>query len=60
MAYRYTLLDAKNSGALKAISGVVSSSTQFVDYINEAQRRLMKRGDFFGMVQTMKLLFQEP
>ena len=52
------MLDAKNSGALKAISGVVSSSTQFIDYINEAQRRLMKRGDFFGMVQTMKLLFQ--
>ena len=58
MAYRYTLLNAKDSGALKAISGVSPSSTQFIDYLNEAQRRLMKRGNFDGMEQTMNLLFQ--
>ena len=45
--YRYTLKDARNSGPLKAISGVCSTSTQFSDLVNEAQRRLSRRGDWF-------------
>ena len=58
MAYQFTLLDAKNRGAFRAISGVSSNSAKFIDLVNEAQSRLIKRGDFFGMVQTMQLLFQ--
>lgn len=45
--YKYTLSDARNSGALKAISGVCSSSQKFADLLNEAQRRLLRRGDWF-------------
>jgi hypothetical protein len=56
--YKYTLQDARNSGALKAISGVCSTTQQFTDYINEAQARLSRRGDFWGMTQTMQLVFQ--
>jgi hypothetical protein len=58
MAYKYQLIDAKSSGALKNISGVSSASPQFIDLMNEAQRRLIKRGDFYGMTQTMDLMFQ--
>src|ERR1035437_553157 len=58
MAYKLQLIDAKNDLAIKTASGVSSASAQFVALINHAQRRLVKRGNFFGMVQTMQLLFQ--
>lgn len=53
--YQWTLQDAKDSGALKNIAGVCSSSEQFVDYVNEAQRRLMRRGSWFDSEQVVKL-----
>ena len=46
MPYQYTLLDLKNSGAIKNIAGVAVASPAFVDLVNEAQRRLMRRGAF--------------
>ena len=58
MAYQYTLADAQASAALKKVSGVCSTSQEFIDLINEAQFRLSRRGDFWGMTQTMNLVFQ--
>jgi hypothetical protein len=53
--YKYTLQDAQNYGPLKIVSGVVPTSQQFTDYINEAQRRLMRRGDWFDTDQVISL-----
>ena len=50
----FTLVDARNSGPLKAIAGTCSSSNQFRDYINEAIRRLLKRGDWYGSTQVVE------
>ena len=56
--YKFQLSDARASIALRNIAGVASASNQFVEYLNEAMRRIAKRGDFYGMVQTMDLVFQ--
>ncbi len=53
--YRYTLADARNSGPLKAIAGVCSSSQKFSDLVNEAQRRLLRRGDWFDTDFQLRL-----
>lgn len=53
--YRYTLADARNSGALKRIAGVCSSSQQFTDLVNEATRRLLRRGDWFDTDFNLRL-----
>lgn len=58
MAYKLTLRDIKASEEIAAIAGTCTSSTQFISMINTAQRRLAKRGDFFGMIQTMRLCFR--
>lgn len=58
MAYQKQLIDAKDDTAIKNISGVSTDSAEFVALVNEAQRRLMKRGNFYGMTQTMQLVFQ--
>lgn len=47
MSYKYQLIDAKQS-TLKQIAAVCPNSTAFVDLVNEAQRRLLKRGNWFG------------
>jgi hypothetical protein len=47
MAYTYTLADARNSLPLKNISGVCSTSSEFVALLNEAMERLMDRGNWF-------------
>ena len=47
MAYKITLADAKNEIGLKKISGVCSSSAEFIDYINRAQRMLLRRGIWY-------------
>ncbi len=52
--YTYTLEDAKLS-ALKNIAGVCADSDQFIEYVNEAQRRLMRRGSWFEADQVVKL-----
>lgn len=41
--------------ALKNVSGVCSDSEQFVEYLNEAMRRLMRRGGFYDTEQLLKI-----
>lgn len=53
MAYTLQVIDARNSGALKKVSGVPGASSQFLDLLNEVERRLIKRGGFYGLEQTM-------
>jgi hypothetical protein len=55
MPYQYQLIDAKNSGALRNIAGVAVASPAFIDLVNEAQRRLMRRGNFYGMEQVIRI-----
>lgn len=43
-----TLLDCQNDSGLVNASGVCPTSTAFTDKVNAAQRRLMRRGDWFG------------
>lgn len=45
--YRATLADAINYGPFAEIAGVITASSQFIDLLNQAQRRLMRRGDWF-------------
>lgn len=47
MAYKFQLQDAQNDLSFKKVSGVCSTSADFSDYINRAQRRLMRRGKWF-------------
>lgn len=47
MSYTHTLADARNSIPLKNISGVCSTSDEFVALLNEAMERLMDRGNWF-------------
>jgi len=42
-----TLLDCQNSPGLKRIAGACPTTQDFTDLVNEAARRLMRRGDWF-------------
>lgn len=55
MPYQLQLSDARAS-VLKNIAGVCSESSAFVDLVNEAQRRLVRRGNFFGLEQVIRVL----
>jgi hypothetical protein len=57
VAYKFQLADAKAS-TLKNIAGVCPSSQAFVDLVNEAQRRLLKRGNWFGTEWLVQLCVQ--
>jgi hypothetical protein len=46
-------MDAKESLALKAAANVCPSSAAFISLINEAQRRLMRRGSWFDLEQVV-------
>ena len=48
-----TFAEAQGSLALAAVSGVCSNSDQFRSYLNQATRKLMTRGNFFGTVEKM-------
>jgi len=48
-----TLGAAKNS-RLKRISGVCSTSQQFVDYLNDATSELMDRGSFWNTLRVLR------
>src|SRR5258707_15264722 len=45
--FMLTLLDCQNSPGLKRIAGACSTTQDFTDLVNEAARRLMRRGDRF-------------
>ncbi|MGV1047657.1 MAG: hypothetical protein ACOYD4_03910 [Solirubrobacterales bacterium] len=52
-AYKTTLADAKAS-ELADISGACPNSARFVSLLNQAQRKLMRRGSWFGTEQKVK------
>ena len=45
--YRLTLNDAQNDRGLAKAAGVAPTSADFIDYLNRAQRILLRRGDWF-------------
>ena len=47
MAYQFTLADAKRS-SLRDVSAACPDSQQFIDLVNKAQRKILKRGEWFG------------
>lgn len=55
MPYKLTLQDARDSLALKSISGLCSGSEEFTAILNEAMRRLDRRGSFFDSEQLVRL-----
>lgn len=54
MPFQYQLADCRNSISLKNIAGTCSNSNQFREYVNEAIRRLLKRGDWYGSTQVVE------
>jgi len=53
--YKVTLQNAMNAPELKAVAGSCASSPQFISLVNQAQRRLLKRGDWFDTEFTLRL-----
>jgi len=45
--YKFQLSDAQANTSLVTASGVTSTSPQFISYVNEATRRLLRRGNWF-------------
>lgn len=54
MAYTKQLSYARASGQLKRIAGTCGSSDEFRDMVNEAMRRLDRRGSFFDSEHLMR------
>lgn len=54
MAYQYQLKDARDSLALKSIAGICTDTNEFVAILNEAMRRLNRRGNFFDTEQLAR------
>jgi len=50
-----TFAEAKASHELSSVSGVCSDSDTFAALLNQATRKLMNRGDFWGTVQKVRL-----
>lgn len=46
MAYKFTVANLKQS-TIKTIAGVCLDSQEFLDVVNEVQRRLLRRGNWF-------------
>lgn len=55
MSYKITLEQARQSIQLKSVSGLCSSSDEFVAILNEAMRRLDRRGGFFDTEVLVRL-----
>lgn len=55
MPFQYQLSDLKANTALKTIAGTCSSTAQFLSLVNEAMRRLDRRGNFFDTEQLMRV-----
>lgn len=54
MALRYQLADLKRS-TIRNISGACQDSQQFLDIVNEVQRRLMRRGGWYDTEWLVRL-----
>lgn len=50
-----TLLEAKQSRSLKTVAAKCPNSDEFVDLVNEASRRLLNRGDWYGTVVPIQV-----
>jgi len=50
-----TFGEAKNSTELAEVSGTCADSDKFRDLLNQATRKLMRRGNFFGTVQKIRV-----
>lgn len=50
-----TFAEAKDSQELADVSAVCSDTTQFRSYLNQATRKLMRRGNWFGTVQKVRV-----
>lgn len=55
MAYRYTLGDLRQSDEIRVVAGVDATGTEFVSMANQAMRRLMDRGNWFGTEQILHI-----
>lgn len=58
MPYQLQLKDAKAS-TIKNVAGVGVDSNDFADLINDAQRRLMRRGNWFDTEWVIRLCVQD-
>lgn len=53
-AYKETLADARTKAELADVAQVCTSTQEFVDLVNRAQRRLLRRGSWFDTEQLVK------
>lgn len=58
-AYQYQLSDAKADRAIRIAAGACSNSADFVSLVNQAQRLLMKRGNWFGVTWLVKFCLRD-
>ena len=54
-AYRFQLADARANIGIRNVAGKCASSDEFVDLVNRATRRLLKRGAWWGTEVVSKL-----
>ena len=47
--------EAKASGELANVAGACQSSDQFKTYLNQAVRKIMRRGNWFGTIQKIRV-----
>lgn len=59
MPFTHTLAEAKTS-ALKNVAGLCVDSQDFIDTVNEAQRRLAKRGNWFDTEWLIRVCIHSP
>lgn len=59
MAYQYSLETAKSDRAIKIAAGSCSNSADFVALVNQAQRILMKRGNWFGVTWLVRFCLRD-
>lgn len=55
MAYRYQVLDARNSLQIKSVAGICTDGDDFISALNEITERLLDRGNWFDTEQVMHL-----
>lgn len=59
MAYKFTLSDARNEPVLKKVAAQCASSQDFVDQVNEAQRKLLRKGSWFSTETLVRICYYD-
>lgn len=59
MAYRFTLADARKESVIKKAAASCSSSQDFVDQVNEAQRKLLRKGSWFSTETLVRICYYD-